>query len=76
VSAWNFDPTYLDVAAVNMYGCTPCPRCRMPYRCTFKKEPDVVVCDDCGFREPRVDKPEQSGPVSVTEASASGSEKP
>jgi hypothetical protein len=36
----------------NMYGHTACPQCRKPFRCTFKRKPDVVVCDDCGHEEP------------------------
>jgi hypothetical protein len=48
--AWNFDPSYAS-PLVNMYGCTPCPRCREPYRCSFVRDPQRVYCDDCGYRE-------------------------
>ena len=54
---WNFDPTFEDVEKVNMYGFTPCPKCRREQRCEFNDKPGVVQCDDCGFDEPVVKKP-------------------
>lgn len=40
----------------NMYGCLPCPKCgskkRWPTRPDAPKNPNSVVCDDCGFVEP------------------------
>ena len=41
----------LGAPGANMYGCQPCPGCKSAYRCTFQREPDVIVCDDCGHRE-------------------------
>lgn len=36
----------------NMYGCEPCPQCGSRYRCVFQATPDVINCDDCGYKEP------------------------
>lgn len=34
----------------NMYGCTPCPKCKDTYR--WPTQYDTIVCDDCGYSEP------------------------
>lgn len=52
---WNFDETYSDTA-VNMYGFTACPRCRAHFRFALAREPQTVICDDCGFKEPKTPK--------------------
>lgn len=40
----------------NMYGCLPCPKCksefRWPTRDTHPTDPKMILCDDCGFKEP------------------------
>lgn len=44
----------------NMYGCTPCPKCKREYRFVVTKGaaasahdgPFEIVCDDCEHREP------------------------
>ena len=46
---WNYDPA-CPYPYTNMYGCTPCPKCREPYRCIFMRDPETIVCDDCGHR--------------------------
>lgn len=39
----------------NMYGCSPCPKCKSEYRWPASKTDSDrriagrVVCDDCGF---------------------------
>ncbi len=41
----------------NMFGCSPCPKCRSTFRAPYRmhkgtEAPDgmlFVVCDDCGF---------------------------
>jgi DNA-directed RNA polymerase subunit RPC12/RpoP len=42
---------------LNMYGCTPCPRCGSEYRWPTRKDhpqtPFAIVCDHCGHVEPR-----------------------
>ena len=43
----------------NMYGCLPCPRCGSQYRASFQRvggSARDVACDECGFREPAVDR--------------------
>jgi len=61
MDAWNFDPTYQDVASANMYGCTPCPKCGEKYRAVFGSVVRSVDCDDCGFKEPVRPKPTPGG---------------
>jgi hypothetical protein len=36
--------------ALNMYDCSPCPRCGDTHR--FPNREGVCVCDECGFEEP------------------------
>ncbi len=42
---------------VNMYDCTPCPKCgsrfRYPTQAVHPKHPSAVICDDCGHVEPQ-----------------------
>lgn len=38
-------------ADMNMYGCTPCPKCGSEYRCVFNNAPSLMQCDDCGHEE-------------------------
>jgi hypothetical protein len=35
-----------------MYGASDCPHCGKPYRYVINCAPDVLRCDDCGFKEP------------------------
>jgi len=41
-------------AGVNMYDCTPCPKCRSRYRYPEHAKDDTltVTCDACGHAEP------------------------
>ena len=43
---------YIDQSGmlVNMYDCTPCPKCKQPFRCVFNSKPGYVQCDDCGHQ--------------------------
>lgn len=40
----------------NMYGVLPCPKCgsrfRWPTQPVHPEVPNVILCDDCGHREP------------------------
>lgn len=40
----------------NLYGCTPCPECgakyRWPTQAVHPTSPNMIICDDCDFREP------------------------
>lgn len=39
----------------NMYGCLPCPKCRSRYRRPTQDvhptDPNMILCDECGFKE-------------------------
>lgn len=37
--------------SANMYGCEDCPKCRSRSRCVFNEAPNLIQCDDCGFKE-------------------------
>jgi len=47
--AWNFDDQYRK--EVNLYGCTPCPRCGSRCRAVFVGDKDRVRCYECDYRE-------------------------
>lgn len=50
--AWNYDPELRALTPdVNLYGCTPCPRCGGVHRCVFMRDRGRVYCDDCDYRE-------------------------
>jgi len=36
---------------MNMYGCTPCPKCGGKYRCVLNRATETLICDECGFEE-------------------------
>ena len=40
----------------NMYNCTRCPKCKKHYRwptqSTHHTNPNMIICDDCGHKEP------------------------
>lgn len=40
-----------DSPTANMYGCEPCPKCKKRYRYRANDEPNIIQCDDCGFKE-------------------------
>lgn len=41
----------------NMYGCAPCPKCASVYRAAYRRPTGLVIeCDDCGHKEPAVEK--------------------
>lgn len=50
------DARGVQMAERNMYECLPCPECgsayRWPTRHAHPTNPDTIVCDDCGFKEP------------------------
>jgi ribosomal protein L37AE/L43A len=38
---------------LNMYDCTPCPKCGSTYRTPYKRSGMLVCeCDECNFKEP------------------------
>ncbi len=38
-----------DEPELNMYFCTPCPKCKEMHR--YPNKSGMVVCDDCGHKE-------------------------
>jgi len=40
----------------NMYGILPCPKCgsrfRWPTQPNHRTDPNTILCDDCGHKEP------------------------
>lgn len=47
-------PLYLnkDGYLVNMYDCTPCPKCKDTHRFPYPKGNPECCCEECGFKEP------------------------
>lgn len=41
----------------NMFGLVPCPKCQSKYRwptqACHPTDPNMILCDDCGYKEPK-----------------------
>ena len=43
---------YVEAEPINMYGCTPCPRCKAVFRWPLQDVDGLtIMCDDCDYQE-------------------------